>query len=140
VGIQLLLFVGYLLPFSIYTLLIFVVLRWIGLGISLFGLLILLLAILQLNKNLTPFPTPKTDAELVTFGLYRYVRHPIYSGILLMTFGFGIHQENLWRIIISFLLLILFYFKTAYEKMLLLRKFKNYDSYRNKTGRFFPRL
>jgi protein-S-isoprenylcysteine O-methyltransferase Ste14 len=140
VGIQLLLFVGYLLPFSIISFQLPLIFRWIALGVGLCGILILLLALLHLNRNLTPFPTPKANAQLITSGLYQYVRHPIYSGILAIVFGFGMYQGNFFKIIVSFLLLGLFYFKTEFEETLLAKKFENYDTYRRKTGRFWPFL
>ena len=50
------------------------------------GFLIILSAILELNTSLSPFPKPKNKASLVTTGVYRYIRHPIYTGILLGLF------------------------------------------------------
>ena len=41
----------------------------------------------QLGGALTPLPEPRPDAELTTSGLYRWVRHPIYSGVLAMGWG-----------------------------------------------------
>ena len=110
----------------------------IGLIISFFGGLIILLALLQLNKNLTPFPTPKNNATLLENGLYKYMRHPIYTGIILLFIGFSIYQNSLYKLSITLLLVILFHFKSNYEEQCLEQKFPDYKIYKTKTGRFFP--
>ncbi|MBX9806617.1 MAG: DUF1295 domain-containing protein [Flavobacteriaceae bacterium] len=58
-----------------------------GLWIAILGGLIIILALLQLNKNLSPFPTPKDKSVLLQNGLYKYMRHPIYTGIILLFSG-----------------------------------------------------
>ena len=114
--------------------------QYLGLTIAIMGIVIALLSVLQLNKNLTVFPTPKSDAELLTFGLYKFSRHPIYTGLILFTFGYAFFKLSLSKLAISFLLLILFYFKTKYEEIQLEIKFLDYKQYKQNVGRFFPRI
>jgi protein-S-isoprenylcysteine O-methyltransferase Ste14 len=138
VGIQLILFVVYLFRISKID---FAVPRWLqvaGLFLSVSGIIISLLSLLTLNKNLSPFPTPKQNAELIQSGIYKYIRHPIYSGILFITFGYSIYSENTLRLLIFFALLILFRFKAAYEEKLLQGKFPNYAAYKKTAGMFLP--
>lgn len=108
--------------------------------IAIFGMLIVLISMWQLNKNLSPFPTPKVNAHLIQHGLYSYIRHPIYTGIMFLTFGFGIYTHSTYKIIIALLLFFLFYFKSKYEEERLLNKFSNYKEYMSTTGRFFPKI
>jgi protein-S-isoprenylcysteine O-methyltransferase Ste14 len=110
----------------------------IGLTIAVFGGIIITLALLQLNKNLSPFPTPKECSSLLQNGLYKYSRHPIYSGIILLFLGYSLYQNSGYKLLISLLLVILFYFKSNYEEQRLEQKFPDYKHYRSKTGRFFP--
>lgn len=112
--------------------------KYLGLGIAIVGLAIVIIALLNLDKNLTAFPTPKAQSELITTGLYAFMRHPIYSGILLTVFGFSAFSDSVFRLIISFSLLVLFYFKTNYEEQKLFDKYPEYTAYKAKTGRFFP--
>ncbi|MCP9757282.1 DUF1295 domain-containing protein [Lacihabitans sp. CCS-44] len=76
VGTQFLLFLIYLIPFDL-NFEVADYLRFPSLLVAIIGFLIVLVALLNLDKNLTAFPTPKNNSELITSGLYRYVRHPI---------------------------------------------------------------
>lgn len=106
--------------------------RVIGIFLSLAGVIVLIFALLQLSDSLSPFPTPKTDARLVTSGMYRYVRHPIYMGILVAALGVGLSLASMWKLVVTLALLILFYFKARYEEQLLQEKFAEYREYQKK--------
>jgi len=111
---------------------------WFYLGV--FGLLISGVALLQLNIHLSPFPSPKSDSKLITTGVFRYSRHPIYTGILMFMFSFSFWLGNGYKLCISFLILVLFIYKTQYEESLLQTYFEDYEKYKSKTGRFLPKL
>jgi protein-S-isoprenylcysteine O-methyltransferase Ste14 len=111
-----------------------------GLIIAIVGFFIALTAVLQLNKNLSPFPTPNEQAVLLENGLFQFVRHPIYSGLLLLFYGCGIYVDSIYKLLISCFLLLLFYFKTNYEESQLERKFPDYSNYKLKAGRFLPKM
>lgn len=140
VGLQLILFVAYLFRFPAIG---FIIPDWVqnaGLVFSIAGVIISLISLLALNRSLSPFPTPKAGAELIQSGIYKYVRHPIYTGILFFTFGFSLFSENTLRLIIFVSLLILFRFKAGYEEKLLQKKYSNYEEYKKTTGMFLPRM
>ena len=59
-----------------------IVLQKTGIVITIIGVLIILISLLQLNKNISPFPTPKSASQLITTGLYKYIRHPIYLSLI----------------------------------------------------------
>lgn len=139
VGIQFLLFLIFLIT-SKFHFFVADYLRFPSLLLSIIGFLIVLVALFNLDKSLTAFPTPKNNSELITSGLYNYVRHPIYTGILLTVFGYSIYSASIPRLIISLLLLILFYFKTQYEEYKLSQKYPDYSAYKARTGRFIPNL
>ncbi len=110
----------------------------ISLIIAISGLMVVLIAIVQLNRNLSPFPTPKKKAILLQTGLYKIVRHPIYSGLIVFFFGYGFYKDSGYKIIVAVLFVVLFHFKTRYEEQQLQNKFKDYQSYKVKTYKFFP--
>ncbi len=138
VSAQLLLFIIYFIPLCVFSFHIHIVIRYTALIVAIFGLFIIGLAILQLNKNLTPFPTPREDSVLIQNGVYKFVRHPIYAGIILITIGFGLFHEDAWKVYIGIVLWVLFYFKSNYEEKLLTENFSEYNAYTKNTGRFFP--
>jgi len=80
------------------------------------------------------------DQKLVTWGPYRYVRHPSYTGYFLMFIGLFLIWFNLLAAVP--LLGIIGYVKMSYreEKMLVLRFGDAYLEYQKNTGRFLPRL
>ena len=137
VSIQLLLFVFYFIPLFTFSFQTNYFFKYAALASAIIGLLIIALAILQLNKNLTPFPTPKENGTLIKNGLYKFVRHPIYSGIILTTLSFGFYHGSIWKISIGIILWILFFFKSKYEEKMLSKHFADYETYQKTTHRFF---
>ncbi|UZO80392.1 DUF1295 domain-containing protein [Aquimarina sp. ERC-38] len=140
VGLQALLFILFLLPFTWYVF-------EVGYNVMLFcylakvvGFLIIIISIFQLRKQLSPFPSPREKGKLITSGIFKYIRHPIYSGILMLFFGSAIYQGSFYKVLISVLLLILFYYKSNYEEQLLANYFKEYGAYQKTTGRFLPKI
>lgn len=140
VGLQFLLFAVYLFEVPQLRLNFPSNVDLIHLLLAIAGVVIIVVAMLQLNKNLSPFPTPKKNAALVTNGIFQYSRHPIYSGIIITTFFLSFYLNSGYKLFISCLLVILFYFKSSYEEEGLEKKFPEYKSYKASTGRFWPRF
>lgn len=140
VSIQLVLFFVYLfrLPKIDFTLPGW--LQLTGIIMAIIGVIIAVAGLITLKKTLSPFPTPKENAELIQSGVYKFIRHPIYTGILFFTFGYSIYSENTLRLLIFFGLLVLFIFKATYEEKLLEEKFPNYTAYKKTAGMFWPWL
>ncbi len=102
------------------------------------GALLATAGVVNLGKNLTPLPTPKRNASLIISGAFRLVRHPIYSGIIIFSFGWGLWL-NSWPVIgYALLLLIFFDIKSRYEERLLLAKFQEYALYRTRVKKLIP--
>jgi protein-S-isoprenylcysteine O-methyltransferase Ste14 len=138
VGIQIILFGLYLIPLKEFSVQLPLWISFMGLMIGLCGWIPVIMALIVLNENISPFPTPKESAVLVQHGIFKYVRHPIYTGILISCYGFGFYKANFIQISIATLLLLLFIYKARYEEMLLEKKFNNYSAYKKKTGMFLP--
>ena len=139
VGTQFFLFFLFLFPTN-YHFEVVAFMKIPSLILSILGFIIVLVALFNLDKALTAFPTPKSNSELITSGLYRYMRHPIYTGILFTVFGYSIYSMSISRLTVSLLLSILFYFKTNYEEQKLSDKYTDYQAYKLKVGRFLPRF
>lgn len=138
VSIQFLLFILYCFPITVGAFQIHAFFEYAGFLVAVIGLLVIVFAVLQLNNNLTAFPTPKEEGTLIQTGLYKFVRHPIYSGIILGAIGLGCFLGSGWKIGIGFGLWLLFYFKSSYEERLLANHYPDYEAYKENSSRFFP--
>ena len=104
------------------------------------GLVILALSIFKLGGSLTASPIPKNDSELKTDGLYKWMRHPIYSGLIATGLGLAIESESLLNLLVAVALIVLLNYKAKWEESFLLARYPEYRTYMSKTGRFVPRL
>lgn len=87
------------------------------------------------------FGTPREKPGVITAGVFRMVRHPIYAGALLFYLGsvlitMSVASAVLWLLILGFYIYI-----CKYEERILLEEFgRDYLEYKSKTGMLFPRL
>ncbi|GAM10359.1 hypothetical protein OR1_02648 [Geobacter sp. OR-1] len=88
--------------------------------------------------GISPLPVPKNSATLVVTGAYRLVRHPIYSGIIFIAFGWGLWVNSFLTIGYAVLLFIFFDVKSGYEERLLVEKFPEYVTYRKRVKKLLP--
>jgi len=104
----------------------------LGFLIIIIACIILLVAINDLGRNLSPFPRPKNSSNLVTKGIYRYMRHPMYYSLVFISFGVFITKLSIYFLFLSTSLVLLIKFKIALEEKYLNDKYKNYLLYKNK--------
>jgi protein-S-isoprenylcysteine O-methyltransferase Ste14 len=115
---------------------------WLGsLGggaLFLAGILLAACGAISLGKNLSPLPQPRENAPLIVTGAYRLVRHPIYSGITFMAFGWGLWLHSWLTTGYALLLFAFFDIKSRREERLLLEKFPEYAAYRQRVRKLIP--
>ena len=116
------------------------VISWVAIAGFAPGLVLMTPAALQLNRHLSPFPSPKAKSRLITSGAYNYVRHPIYTGISLSAFTWAIEKGNPIQLSLATPLAGLLHFKAIHDEKLLIEAFEDYPDYQSKTGRLMPRL
>jgi len=104
---------------------------FIGFLIIIIAFIILLVAIKDLGRNLSPFPKPLNNSNLVTNGIYRFVRHPIYYSLICISSGVFITKLSIYYLFLSTSLGLIIKFKIALEEQYLNNKFKNYLLYKN---------
>lgn len=93
----------------------------IGLVLVALGILLGLKAFVSLGSALTPTPVPLRGAELRVSGVYAWVRHPIYSAILLAALGLLIAAGSTRGWLVWIILVIFFVLKSRWEDSLLAR-------------------
>jgi len=111
-----------------------IVLTYIGAGLAIW-------ARYSLGQYWSGRVTLKEDHQLIRFGPYAYVRHPIYSGLLLAMAGTA-SVVGEWRAVVAFLLaLVELSRKAAKEEALLATEFGDqYGEYRKQAGFLTPRF
>ena len=104
---------------------------FLGYLIIIIAFIILLVAIKDLGRNLSPFPRPINNSNLVTKGIYRFTRHPMYYSLIFISFGVFITKLSIYYLFLSTSLGLIIKFKIALEEQYLKNKFKNYLFYKN---------
>ena len=104
---------------------------FVGFLIIIIALIILLVAIKDLGRNLSPFPRPINNSNLVTKGIYRFTRHPMYYSLIFISFGVFITKLSIYYLFLSTTLILIIKFKIALEEQYLKNKFKSYLLYKN---------
>ena len=103
---------------------------FMGVFIILFAFIILLVAIKDLGRNLSPFPRPINNSNLVTTGIYRFTRHPMYYSLIFISFGVFIIKLSIYYLFLLISLVLIIKFKIALEEKYLKNKYKNYLLYK----------
>ena len=103
----------------------------VGFLIIISSFIFLLFAIKDLGRNLSPFPRPIKNSNLVTNGIYRFMRHPMYYSLIFISFGVTIINLSIYYLFLSISLGLIIKFKIALEEQYLNNKFKSYLIYKN---------
>ena len=97
------------------------------------------IAVLNMKfNNLNIIPTLKDNHQLRTHGIYKFIRHPMYTSVLLSCLALVLSNPHWIAQLVMAVLLINLILKSNFEEKLLLKRFKSYSKYRQKTGRFLP--
>jgi protein-S-isoprenylcysteine O-methyltransferase Ste14 len=102
------------------------------------GAVLIFKGIRGLRESVTPMPKPKPDGELVVDGVYAYVRHPIYLGVILVAFGYAVAMDSLLALIIALIYVVFYDLKSRREEAWLSQQYPEYRVYASHTKRFVP--
>jgi protein-S-isoprenylcysteine O-methyltransferase Ste14 len=94
----------------------------------------------DLGTNLTPFPRPPRDAQLVDSGIYGHIRHPLYAALILVSGGWSLAMGSAGSAVATGALAGWLDLKARREERWLNERFEGYASYRKRTRRFVPKL
>ncbi|MCR4348227.1 MAG: isoprenylcysteine carboxylmethyltransferase family protein [Sulfuricaulis sp.] len=133
-------------------LLVFIVPVWSGSGehvprhpLSVVGAALTAMAVLltvwglkSLGDALTPFPKPLSGVRLRRQGVYRWMRHPIYSGVMLASLGWALWWLSLAGVFSALILALFFDRKAAHEETGLCAQYKDYPDYAREVKKFIP--
>jgi protein-S-isoprenylcysteine O-methyltransferase Ste14 len=105
--------------------------------------LVLVFWVLVYNKlgNWSVLPSPKKDARLIITGPYGFMRHPMYTSVILGNLAMVLHNQSIYAFFSWIALLIVLNIKARYEERLLLATFDDYGKYlASVKNRFVPSL
>ena len=94
----------------------------------------------ELRDAFSPFVNFDEGQSLVTTGLYRHIRHPMYLGSLLLLAGLPIIMSARWAWLFSALATVGIYMRVRIEEQLLSDKLPGYPQYCDRTWRLLPRI
>lgn len=113
-------------------------LPWLGVALTALGIAVAVAGLVTLGDALTPFPRPRRDAALRTHGIYGYVRHPVYAGLILASLGWSLWWLSVWGGLYVALVFLFFDRKGKREERFLVDRYKDYPSYRARVRKFIP--
>jgi protein-S-isoprenylcysteine O-methyltransferase Ste14 len=113
-------------------------LRYVGLFLTFVGFLLGIGAFIEFRKARTTLDPHGSVKQVVTSGIYRFTRNPIYLGFLLMVIGLPLNSGVYWGIGMAPLYILLMNrLVIQYEESYLERKFgKAYTSYTSRVRRW----
>ena len=117
-----------------------VILTAIGVLLFACGIALAVWARLHLGRNWGMPMTQRAEPELVTSGPYRFVRHPIYSGLLTAVLGTALVDNLLGLIVVAVLVAYFYYSGTVEERNLTATFPRAYPEYRGRTKMLIPFL
>jgi protein-S-isoprenylcysteine O-methyltransferase Ste14 len=110
----------------------------VGLVLFVAGLALAVWARVYLGRNWGTPMSEKDDPELVTTGPYRWVRHPIYSGLILAMLGTALAVTLYWFVITALLGGYFVYAATVEERIMVRRFPEVYAAYKARTRMLVP--
>lgn len=115
--------------------------RWAGVGFGVLCLAGIYWLFSSIGSGITPVSATRKEHKLVTNGIYRYVRHPLYTIGSSMFVSFGLMADNWFIALAGILAFVVMAVRTPKEEANLIEKFGDeYRDYMKRTGRFLPRL
>lgn len=118
---------------------LFLYLRWgIAAVLGLSATLLIVKGLLDLGHSLTPLPYPRDDGQLVQSGVYRIVRHPLYSGLICAALSWTVWQFSLSHLVAVAILFIFFDIKARREEAWLSQKYPEYSDYQQQVNKLIP--
>ena len=94
------------------------------------GIIVIFISIINLGKNISPFPSPLKNSSLITFGIYKFISHPMYYSCILISIGIFLIKLSIFNLFLTISLVMILKFKINIEEKYLKKKYKNYESYK----------
>lgn len=115
--------------------------RLLGFGLGFVCVLGIYWLFSSIGTGITPVSATRKEHKLVTNGIYKYIRHPLYTFGSSMFLAFGMMADSWFVAALGTLTFVLMAIRTPKEEANLIAKFGDeYREYMKRTGRFLPKL
>ena len=115
--------------------------RMIGVPLCVIGLTIMIVAQITLWRNYSGFVVIKKGHKLITHGIYRLTRNPIYLGAILVFVSLSVYAASVPGFVAAIAMIPIILFRIRMEERMLAEHFgKEYEAYRSTTKRLIPFL
>jgi len=112
---------------------------FLGLALTVIGLGICFAAARTLRRSYSPTLVVKDDHRLITHGLYRWIRHPLYLGLLMASMGLPVLVSSLHGLLIMLLLIPVVLNRIRIEERMLIDEYGDeYRAYKQATKKLIP--
>jgi protein-S-isoprenylcysteine O-methyltransferase Ste14 len=112
--------------------------RAVGAVLCAAGVLLMVGAFLSIRGAIQIAPEPRRGAQLVTRGVYRHLRHPIYTAILILVVGLFLRKPSVAIAIAATAVTAFLLAKVRLEEKLLLARYPEYAEYKSRTWGIVP--
>lgn len=117
----------------------FSVLSIIGLALFIIGLSIMLVGQVTLRRNYSGTVVIRVDHQLITHGIYRFTRNPMYLGLIMVVTGLPAYAASLYGFLTSLILIPIILNRIRLEEKLLTEEFQDtYRKYKENTKKLIP--
>jgi protein-S-isoprenylcysteine O-methyltransferase Ste14 len=110
----------------------------VGVALVVAGAALALGGVARLGAYLTPLPYPRQGAPLRRTGAYAIVRHPIYGGLVIAFFGWGLVRNGVLTLIYALVTLVFFDVKSRLEERWLCERYPDYADYQRRVKKLIP--
>jgi len=115
--------------------------RWLGVGIGFLCVAGIYRLFSSIGTGITPVSATRKEHKLSTHGIYRWIRHPLYTVGSSFYISFGLMADNWFIIFMGALTFIVMAIRTPKEEANLIAKFGDeYREYMKRTGKFLPKF
>ena len=106
--------------------------NYLGTLFVLIGLIIIILSLKDLKRSVSPMPKPIDNSKLIKSGIYSITRHPMYYSLIMISIGFLLKTLTLYNLLLTIFLSLIVKIKIGIEEKYLIKKYKNYKSYKER--------
>ena len=111
----------------------------LGLALVLSGFTLAFVAFFTLKRSYSSTLVIREDHKLITHGVFRFVRHPIYLGVILVCIGMPVYASSLGGLVTMSVMIPIFLVRIRLEERLLTDEFGDaYRAYKEATRKLIP--